>query len=725
MGKELFASGIEELKYQEFTADGFAKPVCGIIYRAGQSSCGAPVGGIGTGCMDIDTNGAIGRSSIFNSFAPPRDLNTPFLALAVGDKVQALAKKDVAGATAAKDVRYFGHYPVVDMEFDLDGPVSAGVRAWSPFVPGDSALSDTPGVVCEVRLRNTTSAMVSGAVVFTFPGPSNEESGATSYARKNLNGSLGGVEVTGETDLRVGFALGAIGESKVRAGAALSADNGDWGKVAKQLPAATAEAAGASVAVDFSLGANEARTVRFVLAWYHPRWVACDWRWYLQAYTARFASAGEVADMLAREHASILKRILAWQEVIYAEKQYPVWLREQLVNVMYTITEDALWACDQVPSADWAKPLGIFGLIESPRSVPHVAIPSDWYGGLPFVYFFPDLQTALLRGYVHYQLPTGEIPLGLGWFVDLGTPLYDILRTTNSSNFVDLVHRLWLRDKDEAVLREFYPAAKKAMEFNLTLDRDCDGLLDCDPWPCANQFYGDWHWEGAATHCNGYWLAALKMTERMAEAFGDTAFAHVCRTWFDRGAKSLEEKLWNGEYYLLWHDTATGKKCDTILSNQLSGQYLAGLHGLGDVFPKSRVKATLETMKKRVVGLSKYGVRNAIKPDGTVDHDGKLQSTGIFTGETICLAATFAYAGDKKAAEECAFKLMDNLIFGQHVEWDLPNNVDPETGKVTYGTDFYQFMVQWALPPALSGQSIDEFCASGGLVDRIMRAAKA
>ena len=265
---------------------------------------------------------------------------------------------------------------------------------------------------------------------------------------------------------------------------------------------------------------------------------------------------------------------------------------------------------------------------------------------------------------------------------------------------------------------------KKAMEFNLTLDRDCDGLLDCDPWPCGNQFYGDWHWEGAATHCNGYWLAALEMAERMAEAYGDTAFAHVCRTWFALGQKTLEEKLWNGDNYLLWNDTATGKKCDTILSNQLSGQYLAGLHGLGDVFPKDRVKTVLETVKNRVVPLSKHGVRNAIKPDGTVDTDGKLQSTGIFTGETVCLAATYAYAGDKKTADECASMLMDNIIFGQRVEWDLPNNVDPETGKVTWGNDFYQVMVLWSLATALSGRSIEEYCAPGGLVDRIMQAAK-
>jgi uncharacterized protein (DUF608 family) len=670
--------------------------------------------------MDLDTSGIIGRSSIFNSFAPPRDLNTPFLALGIGDKVCVLAKKDIPGVGSANDVRYFGHYPVADLEYDIDCPVSVGLRAWSPFMPGDSFLSNTPGAVFEVRLRNTTSSSVGGSLAFTFPGPSNDESGSTSYKRRDLTGALAGVEVSNEN--KVSWALGAVGEGNVRTGGALG--DGDWVKIASALPSASVENPGATVAVDFTLNANEERRIHFVLSWYHPKWVATDWRWYLTAYSARYANAAEVAELLAKDHSSLISRILAWQEAIYDAKDYPVWLREQLVNVMYTITEDALWACDSVPEAMWAKPLGIFGLIESPRSVPHVAIPSDWYGCLPFVFFFPDLMKALLRGYVHYQLPDGEIPLGLGWYVDLGTPLYDILRTTNSPNFVDLVGRLWQRDRDESVLREFYPAVKKAIEFMRQLDRDCDGLPDLDPWPCANQFYGDWHWEGTATHPNGYWIAALEIAERMAEAIEDSTFAHDCRIWIDKAKKSQEEKLWNGEYYLLYKDTATGKQGDTILANQLSGQWIAGLHGVEPVFPEDRAKQVLEFVKKKLAPLSNYGVRNAIRPDGTVDPDGKLQSTGIFTGETVCLACTYAYAGDKQTAEECAFKLMNNLALGRRVEWDLPNNVSPETGEVTYGTDFYQLMIQWALPLALSGKDIAGFCAAGGLVDKVMRAAK-
>jgi len=183
MRTRLFPDHVEVLKWLEFPADGFTRPACGVVYGAGESSCGLPLGGVGTGCMDLDTDGTFGRCSIFNSVAPPRVLDTPFLSLAVAGKTWALATRVAGGAEAAAGVRYWGHYPVADLEFELDGPVRAGLRAWCPFLPGDSAASNTPGIVFEVRLRNVTNAPVQGTLAFTFPGPSEAESGATARGR--------------------------------------------------------------------------------------------------------------------------------------------------------------------------------------------------------------------------------------------------------------------------------------------------------------------------------------------------------------------------------------------------------------------------------------------------------------------------------------------------------------------------------------------------------------
>ena len=54
----------------------------------------------------------------------------------------------------AESIDYWGHYPIVDMQYKTDAPVEVGLRAWAPFIPGDAKTSNTPGAVFEVHLKN-------------------------------------------------------------------------------------------------------------------------------------------------------------------------------------------------------------------------------------------------------------------------------------------------------------------------------------------------------------------------------------------------------------------------------------------------------------------------------------------------------------------------------------------------------------------------------------------
>ena len=717
----LFPIDLPELKWAEFAAEGFSIPVCGVIYHAGQAVCGLPLGGIGTGCLDLNTDGTLGRCSVFNSFVPPRELNAPFLALAVGQKVWALSTRPVRGTDRAQEIFYWGHYPVADLEFKTNTAIDVGLRAWSPFIPGDSAVSNTPGVIFEVRLHNAGDEVESGTIAFAFPGPTNNESGAQTYQRRELNSSVRGVSVT--TEKGVGYALGVLGEIVPRVGGMLSQDKDNWSQIGGQLPGTPASDPGSTIAVDFTLTPEENRIIRFVLTWYHPRWVGTEYRHYLHAYSVRFSGPEAVAEFLGREHEALLQRTLGWQEEIYGETDLPAWLRDQMVNILHTIAKDSFWASNSIPSEDWCVPNGIFGLTESPRSVPHVAIPSDWYGSLPFVFFFPDLMASLLRAYAHYQLPNGEIPLGLGWGADLGSPIYHFLHTVNSAVYVDLVGRLWERNRDPNILREFYPSVKKAIEYTKTLDRDDDGLLDLEPEPTGNQFYGAWKWHGTSAHTNGFWLPILKLAERMAEAMKDRVFANRCQQWNECGLRALEEKLWRGKSYLLYRDTVKEQESDTILANQLAGQWLSYLHDLPPMFSQTRAEIVLKTVKELHFPKSQWGLYNALRPDGTIDETGSTHSTAAFAGENICVAMTYIYCGKRATGEDLARRVMENLVLRQGVEWDMPNQVNPETGQLVFGTDFYQMMIVWGLPLALAGQDISEACKPLSLVNRILRHA--
>ncbi len=62
-------------QWREFAASGYDQSVCGVVFGAGDCKRGLPLGGIGTGCVDLNTDGTLGLCSIFHSFAPPRELN--------------------------------------------------------------------------------------------------------------------------------------------------------------------------------------------------------------------------------------------------------------------------------------------------------------------------------------------------------------------------------------------------------------------------------------------------------------------------------------------------------------------------------------------------------------------------------------------------------------------------------------------------------------------------
>ncbi|HWD18974.1 MAG TPA: GH116 family glycosyl hydrolase [Verrucomicrobiae bacterium] len=716
MVQELFDRGPAELKWREFTAAGFDVPVCGVVFRAGQATCGLPLGGIGAGCLDLNTDGALGRCSIFNSFTPPRELNAPIFALGIGGKTWTLQKR--AGAdNAAEEIYYWGHYPVADLQFVTSAPVAASLRAWAPFLPGDAIASNTPGAVFEVHLRNSSADVQFGTLYFSFPGPSPAEAGGSVFERKI---STQGVTVTAPGG--TAYALALLDEDRPRVGGYLDLGAASL-KDFVSMREASANDAGATVAVDFNLKPGESRTIRFALAWFAPRWKGTEYRHYLHAYSRRFSSAEDVVEYLTRSHRSLLQRILSWQRTIYAEKRLPVWLRDQMVNVLHTVTEDSFWAANSVPREDWCEPFGIFGLTESPRSVPHVAIPSDWYGSFPLVFFFPDLMAALLRGYAHFQLGNGEIPLGLGWGTDLGSPIYHFLHTVNSAVFVELVARLWRRGANPAALKEFYPAVKQAVLYTKSLDRDGDGLLDLEPEPTGNQFYGAWPWPGTSVHTNGYWLPVLTLAAQMAEAYGDAAFASQCREWRAHGQRTIED-LWRNGSYLLYLDQATGRSSDTVLANQLVGQWLSFLHGLPPMFPTPRAEAVLDTVKALHFPKSEWGIYNALRPDGAIDPTGSTHSQGTFPAENLCVAMTFSYMGRRAEGEDLARRVIENLVLRQGVGWDLPNQINPKTGAVTFGTDFYQMMIIWALPLAFSSEDIPTATRPGSLMDRILQAAK-
>jgi uncharacterized protein (DUF608 family) len=285
-----------------------------------------------------------------------------------------------------------------------------------------------------------------------------------------------------------------------------------------------------------------------------------------------------------------------------------------------------------------------------------------------------------------------------------------------------MVDRLWQVTGDDALLEEYYPSVRALLTFMESLDADGDGLPEVHG---SDQYYDNWPtMAGPAIHVSGYWLATLRIVERMAQTVGERTTVEECRAWYERGLASMEAKLWNEAVgsYLLYHQPETGAKSDSILSDQLLGEWFARLHNLPTIFPDERVRTVLETIWSHNVKVAKFGVRTAIRPDLSNDAEGFYSTLQCPSYSSLVPAMMLIYQGDRLRGLELMRSIWHRLVVEGAMAWDMPAHVTVD-GECGSGLEYYHNTMLWTLPIAVLGQDLKAFCGTGGLADRIVRAA--
>jgi len=688
-----------------------------------------------------------------------------------GAQEQALVKMD--GVSYAGSIDYWGHYPVLDMQYATDAPVRASLRAWAPFIPRDIKAMNTPGAVFEVHLKNTTAETQQGALAFSMPGFKSHQSKnraigfpniaiepdlpAPKVTRAKLTGANAGVIVKDEA-WNVSYALAAIGVENPRTGGALGLESSNWKALETSLPKlAEVDDGGSTVAVDFSLKPGEEKVIRFVLGWYSPVWngngtpgtsaarlFANTGATYTHMYASRYKDAADVVNYLSDNHASLLKRILAWQEVLYTAPEVPNWLAESLINNLMYLARCSAWAQAKPPVGEWCKPEdGIFAMNESPRGCPQMScLPCDTISGmLPLIYFAPECALSTLRTWKAYQLPSGDFPFSFGVYYDVTSPQgASYQQVMNGANYVIIIDRYWkAMEKDPAVLKEFYDSVKRATDFSFNT-RPKYGLsqIVAMPEPTSPatklEWFEDRHWYGYVAHPGGMRMAQAEMTRQWAEAMGDTEFVAKLDAWLKAGAEALEEHLWNGEYYDAFNEPESGRRESAFFSPMINGQYFAKSAGLPGVFPQDRFDGVMKMMRKACAATITGMPPTMINGDGTLFQergDNAALGAGYLTGkwgytnaQVRTIAMAFMYADQKEFGLELMKKNLELNSLKWGYTWDGPHAASQkaDNGERSYGTDYYQNQILWGAPAALAGQDISGPLKPGGLADRMIKA---
>jgi uncharacterized protein (DUF608 family) len=215
--------------------------------------------------------------------------------------------------------------------------------------------------------------------------------------------------------------------------------------------------------------------------------------------------------------------------------------------------------------------------------------------------------------------PNGLMSFRIGLPLEKYGNLWDVAAADGQMGAIMKLFREWRLSGDTQWMRKLLPAAKSAMEFCWIpggWDADQDGVMEG-----AQHNTMDVEYFGPNPQMGLWYLGALKAIAEMAMAVGDKEFADKCTKLFSSGSAWIDMNLFNGEYYEqkiippklasavakgLRHESAgatdmsdpdfqIGKGC---LVDQLVGQFLSNVCGLGYLVDADKQRVTLESIYK-------------------------------------------------------------------------------------------------------------------------------
>jgi non-lysosomal glucosylceramidase len=512
-----------------------------------------------------------------------------------------------------------------------------------------------------------------------------------------------GVEVTYHTTYQATGDGKAIWQSFQKDGR-LDNDETSWVSDKEQLAGA--------IAIRFTLKPGESKTIPMVISWDFPVVEFGEGRRWNRRYTDFYGTSGENAWKIARDgllHAdSWSDAIDKWQAPYIEDESKPLWYRGMLFNELYALTDGGtFWGRQEGTRRD--KPAS-FALLECFDYAYYATLDVRFYGSLPLLKFWPDIDKQVLRAFaetvphewpekgmwvwkteqagevsLHKRKQIGAVPHDLG--VPEGDPFIAVnepgWQDTNgwkdlNSKFVLMVYRDYVLtgSNDSQFLRDTWPSVKEAIDYLRRYDTG-GGMPENSGYP--DQTYDSWVVSGVSAYSGGLWLAAVRAGEEMARVMKDASAESAYHNLFVRAQKTYISKLWNGEYFR--YDTSSSYR-EAIQADQLAGQWYANLTGLGDLVPREMQLSTLKKIYNYNVmkfGNGEMGAANGMMPDGTV-LDSNEQAKEVWAGTTFGYAALLMSEGMKDESYKTTWGLYHVIYeskgywFRTPEAWDISGN---------------------------------------------------
>lgn len=275
------------------------------------------------------------------------------------------------------------------------------------------------------------------------------------------------------------------------------------------------------------------------------------------------------------------------------------------------------------------------------------------------------------------------------------------------------VYREWKLSGNEDFLKKVWRQVLLCMEYSIdTWDPDRDGVME----KVQHNTY-DIEFYGKNPLCNSIYLAALRAVSAMAEYMGDAKRSETYQQLAEQGSKHMDEEMFNGSFYqqiiseegLNKYKYQFGTGC---LSDQLLGQELAHLYGLGYVLPKDSVKRAVKaiydnnfrknlekhsSVQRTYAFPDEGGLLLCSWPVGGRPKQPFVYSDEVWTGIEYQVAVHLIYEG---YIEE-GLEIVTTLRKRYNGERRSPYN------EIECGNHYARSMAAWGLLVALSGYECD------------------
>lgn len=717
-----------------------------------------PLGGVAAGSISLGGRGQLRDWEIFNrpnkGFAPnyampsiwARAGNAKPVARVLEARIlppyegeNGLGSNNAPGLSRLESAKFRGEFPLARIDFeDRSLPVKVSLDAFTPFIPHEADDSGLPVAVLRYRVTNPGAAKAVVSIAFSIDNPMKGKN--ERFASEALSGlTMQSPELPADDPMRGEFALCAINLPGTRTDVWRGWPQSRWWNSPMLFwddfsddGALDAEPDPHNnvgvLSLQRSIDPGASAEFTFLLAWRFPNrtpewcgWTAPKGKGKTvigNHYCTRFPTALAAAEFAAANLNRLESQTRLFAEALH-ESTIPAVVKEAASANLSTLVSTT---CFRTADGEFHG----FEGVDDHRGCCFGNCTHVWNYESATPHLFPSLARSLRSAAFGYSMDDA----GAMHFRQLlpdGVERSGYAATDGQMGQIVHAYLDWLLSGDMDWLRLMWPRIKKGLEFAWISggwDADKDGVLE----GVQHNTY-DVEFYGPNPMCGIYYLAALRACEEMARAVGDDSSANEYRRLFDSGGKWIDANLFNGEFYVQKirgfskdqiapalrsdmgsDDTArpqyqVGEGC---LVDQLVGQYIAEVAGLGPLVSSGNVKKTLAS-------IYRYNHKSSLANHDTVQRTfalnneaamvicdyGKAQRPRIpfpyyaevMTGFEYSTAAHMLYAGMVREGLECISNIRARYDGEKRNPWD----------EAECGHHYARAMAAWSGVLAFSG----------------------